>query len=90
MGVGGRDRIRSPSHTLHQFYIKNIYKNTLAGVAQWIERRPANQSAADLIPIRAHAWVAGQAPRWGRVRDNCTLTFLSLSFYLLLSLKINK
>ena len=36
----------------------------LAGVVQWIECQPANQ--------RAQAWVAGQAPSWGRMTGNHT------------------
>ena len=40
------------------------------------------------FPVRAHAWVAGQVPSWGRTRGNNTLMFLSLS--LPLCLKINK
>ena len=45
------------------------------------------------FPVRAHAWVAGQVPIWGRMRDNHTLMFLFLSFSLLSPLcknKINK
>ena len=42
------------------------------------------------FPVRAHAWVVGQVPSRGRVRGNHTLMFLSLSFSLPSSLKINK
>ena len=31
------------------------------------------------FPVRAHAWVVGQVPSWGRMRGNHTLMFLSLS-----------
>ena len=34
----------------------------LAGVAQWIERRPVNQMVMGSIPVRAYAWVAGLVP----------------------------
>ena len=42
------------------------------------------------FPVRAHAWVAGQVPSRGCVRGNHTLMFLTFSFFLLPSLKINK
>ena len=56
-----------------------LNKNGLAGVAQWNERRPANQRVAIRFPVRAHAWVAGQVPSKGRTRGNHTLMFLSVS-----------
>ena len=40
----------------------------LAGVAQWIEGRPAGlRTKGSLVrfPVRAYAWVAGQVPGWG-------------------------
>ena len=43
--------------------------------------------------VRAHAWVVGQVPSWGRVKGNQSLTQRfspSLSPSLPLSLKINK
>ena len=43
------------------------------------------------LPVRAQAWVSGQVPRRGRMRDNHTFMFLSLSFSLPSPfLKINK
>ena len=42
------------------------------------------------FPVRAHAWVAGQAPSAGRVMGNHTLMFLSLSFSLPSLLSKNK
>ena len=43
------------------------------------------------FPVRAHAWVAGQVPRKGRVRGNHILMFLSLfSLPSPLSKKISK
>ena len=54
----------------------------LAGMAQWIEHRPANQRVTGQFPVRAHAWVAGQGPSKGCARGNHTLMFLSLSFSL--------
>ena len=40
--------------------------------------------------VRAHAWVAGQVPGRGCMRDNHTLMFLSLSLSLSSSLSKNK
>ena len=57
---------------------------TLAGVVQWIEHGPAKQR------VRAHAWVAGQVPSGGHMRDNHTLMFLSLFFSLSSPLSKNK
>ena len=54
----------------------------VAGVAQWIECRPANWRVASLISRQGACWVAGQVPSRGRVRGNHTLMFLSLSFFL--------
>ena len=59
-------------------FVKKL-KIALAGVAQWSERRPANQRVAVQFPVRAHVWVAGQVPSRGRMRGNHTLMFLSLS-----------
>ena len=42
------------------------------------------------LPVRAHAWVAGLVPSWGRERGNHTLMFLSLSFSLPSPLSKNK
>ena len=42
------------------------------------------------FPVRAHAWVAGQAPSRGRTRGIHTLMFLSLSFSLLSPLSKNE
>ena len=67
------------------FPFKNIH--VWSGVAQWIERQPVNQNFAGSIPVRAHAWVAGQVPIGGvrETNDQCfshVLKFLSLSFSL--------
>ena len=63
----------------------------LAGMSQWIESGPANQSVACMIfPVRVHAWVAGQVPCRGHMRDNHTLMFLSFSFSLSSPLFKNK
>ena len=56
--------------------------SALAGVAQWIECWPTIQRVTGSIPSQAHASVVGQVPSRGRVRDNHTLMFLSLSFFL--------
>ena len=70
---------------------------TLAGVAQWRERWPANQKVASSFSVMAHAWVVGQGPGWGgggqEATDQCisgTSMFLSLSFSLLSSFSKNK
>ena len=54
---------------------------TLAGVAQWTECRPANQRVAGSIPVRAHAWGAGQAP-WTQVRERQPRIDVSLLLFL--------
>ena len=54
--------------------------SSLAGVAQWIERRPANHGIVVRFPVRARAWVAGLLPSRGRVKGNHTLMFPSPSF----------
>ena len=64
-------------------------ESALAGVAQWTERQPANQSLVQ-FPVRTHAWVVGQVPSWGHARGNHTLMFLSLSFSLPSPLSKNK
>ena len=38
--------------------------SALAGVTQWIDCWPVNQSPVR-FPIRAHAWIAGQSPIGG-------------------------
>ena len=42
------------------------------------------------MPVKAHAWVAGQVPSRGHTRGNHTLMFLSLSPSLALSIKKKK
>ena len=64
-------------------------KSAMAGVAQCIEYQPVNQRIADSIPVRAHAWVAGQVPRRELAGGNHTLMFLFLVPFTSL-LKINK
>ena len=48
----------------------------LAGVAQWIERQPATERSLVLVPVRAHAWVAGQVTGWGHERGNRSMFLL--------------
>ena len=62
----------------------------LAGVAQWIERQSTNQRVTGSIPNQGTCLAVGQVSSRRRVRDNHTLMFLSLSFSLPFSLKINK
>ena len=64
------------------FIFLKIADLALAGVAQWIEHRPAKQRVTGSISIREQAWIAGQVPGQGHTRGNCTLMFLSLSFSL--------
>ena len=68
----------------------------LAGVAQWLGGSLQIERSLVRFLVRAHAWVAGQAPSGGvgEATDgcfSCTLMFLSpLSPSLPFSLKINK
>ena len=48
----------------------------LADVAQWTECQPVNPKVR--FPVRAHAWVAGQVPSWGRVRGSQSLYLLHI------------
>ena len=41
---------------------RNYKGLALAGMAQWIERWPANQRSPVRFPVRAHSWVVGQVP----------------------------
>ena len=67
-----------------------IMKLALADVAQWIERGPVNQRVASSIPSQGTFLGCGPGPSMGCVSGNYKLMFLSLSFSLTLSLKINK
>ena len=43
---------------------------------------PRTERSLVCFPVRAHAWVAGQVPGWGRARGNqsfCFMVFLSLT-----------
>ena len=44
----------------------------LAGVAQWIERGPANQRVAGFIPSQGTGWGYEPVPSLGQVRGNHT------------------
>ena len=60
------------------------------GVCHWIECL-WTKGFWVRFPVRAHAWLAGQAPSRGRRRGNHTLLFLSFSFSLPFPLsKINR
>ena len=50
----------------------------LAGVAQWIERQPANQRVTGSIPSQGTRLGCGPGPNRGHTRGNHTLVFLSL------------
>ena len=41
------------------------YRRALAGVAQWIERRPVNQRVAGAIPSQGTCLGCGPGPQWG-------------------------
>ena len=69
---------------------KNITTTALAGVAQRIEHGFRTKGSLVRFPVRAHAWVVGQAPHRGHVRGNHILIFLSLSFSFRSSLPKNK
>ena len=66
--------------------LKEIEK-ALAGVVQWIERRPANQRVAGLIPSWGTGLGCGPGPQLG-VRER-SLIHVSLPVFLL-SLKVYK
>ena len=38
----------------------------LTGVAQWAGCHSAERKVTGSIPVRAHVWVVGQVPGWGR------------------------
>ena len=70
-------------HVYRDVHGSNIYKrqkvgHALAGVAQWIECWPANQRPLIQFPLKAHAWVAGQAPSWGCARGNGLMYLLHI------------
>ena len=67
----------------------------LTGVAQRIGGHPANQKVISLIPVRAHAWVAGPGPQLGPCKRQptdvlLTYCYFSLCFSLLSPLSKNK
>ena len=70
----------------------NKQKPTLAGVARWIERQPANQRVTGLIPSHGPCLGCGPGlpPSRGRMRGNHILMFLSLSFSIPSRLPKNK
>ena len=67
-----------------------IQYSALAGVAQWIEHQPANQSVTGLIPSQGTCLGCRPGPSWGCTRGKHTLMFLSLSFSLPSPLSKNK
>ena len=62
----------------------------LAGVAQWIEHRPANQSITSSIPSQGSCLGMGQVPSTECERGNHILMFLSFPFSFPSSLSKNK
>ena len=66
-------------YLIFKYYKEHV---AVAGVAQWIERKPANQGLLVGFPVRAQAWAAGQVPSREHTRGNHILMFLSLSFSL--------
>ena len=55
-------------------------KGSLAGVAQWIECRPANQRVSGLIPSQGTCLGCGPGPQWGMFKRQ-HIDFLSVSFF---------
>ena len=76
--------------------ILRIQRFALAGVAQWIERRPANGKIASSIPCQGICLSCGPSPQLGVCKRqlieyiSCTLMFPSLSFSLPSTLSENK
>ena len=68
-------------------------RSALAGVAQWIECRPANQRVASSIPSQRTCLGCGPGPPWpgggGSARGNHTID-ASLSFFIPFPLSKNK
>ena len=58
------------SGKLHTIIDFKAGPGALAGVAQWIEYRPANQKVPAWLPARVHAWVVGEVHSWGHVRGS--------------------
>ena len=67
MYIEGSDHLRGSGALKGMLSIRIIFRNrgrsstekwtyALAGVAQWIEHWPENQTVTGLIPVRAHAW----------------------------------
>ena len=59
----------------HGWCLKNTLalKNTTQPWLVWLNGLSASLQTKKLLvqfPVRAHAWVAGQVPTWGRVKDN--------------------
>ena len=71
-------------------YYINHKKFSYAGMAQWIEHRPANQRVAGSIPNWGMCLGCGQVPSGGHMTNNHTLMFLSLPFSLPSPLSKNK
>ena len=74
---------------IDELHKKYIYI-ALAGVAQWIECRPANQRVTGLIPSQGTCLGCSPVPQLGAHESNYTLMFLSLSFSLPSPLSISK
>ena len=88
---------RSPLFGLMTVGSKDVRVRALAGVAQWIEHQPVNQSVTGSIPSQGTWLGCGLVPQlgaWERELINVFLThwcfFLPLSLSLTLSLKIKK
>ena len=80
------------THTLRcvllpQGPVRNCLKAALAGVAQWTECQPSDQSIAGSSPSQGTCLGGRSGPRLGSARGNHALMFLSLPSF---SLKINK
>ena len=60
--------------------IKKKKDLALAGVVDWAQAYEPKGCWFD-SQSGAHAWVTGQVPSWGHMRDNHKSMFLSLSFF---------
>ena len=63
----------SPTLPLSLNIIKPPWPVWLSGLSVGLQ----NERSPDQVPVRAHAWVVGQAPTWGHPRGNQSM-FLSL------------
>ena len=78
----------SKKENYHLVYI--VKKLALAGVAQWIERRPPNRKVTCLSPHQGTSLGRRPGPQLGAWESNQLMYLLNINVSLLLFLKINK